>query len=425
PPAPRAPAVEPSRVRTPDVVIVMVDTLRADHLSLYGYQKPTSPELAAFAGVATDYVRAYAQSSWTAPSVTSMITSRYPREVGVRRDAERLPGHTRTLAAVLREHGYRTEGVSTNLFITRKYGHHVGFDRLLEVKPSQGAVPTSHLVTDLGLLAAREAPPTRPLFMYLHYFDPHYDYVMHSGFRFGWFEPETGPDASRFSFFDARMSADLDERDMARARAHYDSEIGFTDYHVGRLLSGLRALARFDNAVIVVVADHGEEFLEHGAFGHAVTLYDELVHVPLLIKAPFQNRGQRHQQPVALLDVAPTILDLAGLPPEPGHRGVSLRSPGPPRPIFLSTFRPTHKVALVRNRFKAVLDRDDYNFDVFDLVADPYEQHSIARERPVMAALMRFELERWDEGTFDGLQTVPVDLSGLQKQRLRVLGYAQ
>ena len=431
-PRPSAPVKSTDRVRAPerppDVVVVLIDTLRTDHLSLHGYDRPTSPELVAFAQVATDYRRAYAQAPWTAPSVASLMTSRYPREVGVRDAPAKLALETRTLAAVLRQHGYRTEAVSTNILISKKYGYDVGFDRFVELYLSRApSIPTSRLVTDSALSAAREASEAQPLFLYVHYFDPHYDYLVHPGFRR--FEPGLSREdvilreAAPFHYLRAKFARDLDERRMVEARAYYDSDIEFTDHHVGRLLSGLRGLRRFDNAVIVIVADHGEEFLDHGEIGHSVALYDELLHVPLLIKAPFQTRGDRQPLPVALLDVAPTILDLAGLPPEPTHRGASLRTAGPARPIFASTFRPSPKVALVQGRFKAVLDRDAHDFELFDLLADPHEQHSLARERPTLAGMLRFQLERWDEGEFLGTTSTPATLTEDERALLRALGY--
>ena len=411
--------------RPPDVILVMIDTLRTDHMSLFGYPKPTTPEIEEFAGVATDYRRAYAQSSWTAPSVASLLASRYPRELGEHKAPSKLHPDTRTLARVLGDHGYQTEAVFTNRYISTRYGHEIGYDRVQE-HLSHGAMVTSQQVTDAALLAARESDRDRPLFLYAHYFDPHYDYVLQPGFELGpkaWGHPY---DRNVVSFLAQTLRADLDEEAMRGSRRNYDSEIAYTDHHVGRLLSGLRALGRFEHAVVVVVADHGEEFLDHGEIGHAIALYNETVHVPLLIKRPGQTHGERHLEPVSLLDVAPTIVALAGLPREASHRGKSLDGSRAPSPVFTSTFYYSEdEIAVIAGRYKAIIDYRLGTFELFDLLVDPREQHSIADRKPRVAALLRARVESWNEGRFQLKRGHDVRLTDREKAIMRSLGYAE
>ena len=427
-PAPlRAPEVSASVATTakrPDVILVMMDTVRTDHLGLFGYAKPISPALDALSEIATIYGRAYAQSSWTAPSVASLLTSRYPRELGVGQHPNRLPRNARTLPRVLREHGYQTLGVSTNLFISSRYGYETDFDRFDERWLSKGAKPTSSWVTNRALDFLREARQEDPIFLYAHYFDPHYDYVLHRDFDAG--AHIYGPNPTRtLSFLGQKLRPELGEWDMLVSRRNYDSEIAYMDHHIGRLISGLKGLGRFDNAVVVVVADHGEEFLDHGSIGHGATVYDELIHVPLLIKAPGQTQGAWHEAPVALLDVAPTIVDLSGLSEEPRHLGTSLREGRQANDIFAATFRPTAKIALVRGRHKAIIDYQANDAWVFDLWEDPYEQHSIAAEHPELTASLLWQLERWHEGEFEPSNTHAVPLTQGEKALLRALGYGE
>lgn len=412
-----------SAARGKDVILVMIDTLRADHLSTYGYEKPTSPELTEFAQGATRYQRAYAQAPWTAPSVASLLTSRYPREVGVRQLPRALTSETRTLAHVLSERGYWTEAIFSNRFICSRYGHHLGFDHYDERYLSKHGMVSSHLITDLALERVREADPDRPLFLYVHYFDPHYDYVLQPGFELGAGDYGTGVGQRSMSFFGLRTQPAVTEWDMVRARALYDSEIAFTDHHVGRLLTGLRALGRFDDAVVIVVADHGEEFLDHGDIGHSLTLYEEVVRVPLLIKAPGQRAAKVVDDPVALLDVAPTALDLAGLSPEARFRGASLREGSHGFPIFTSTFHYSDEISVILGQHKAIVDYDKHTFMLFDLQTDPFEQRSLVAERPELAASLLQQVEDWNEGPFEFDRAQRVNLSEEEKAVMRALGY--
>lgn len=406
----------------PDVIVVMIDTLRTDYLSLNGYPRRTSPELEAFAATATHYQRAYAQAPWTAPSVASFLTSRYPRELGIRQEAVHLAPGTRTLARVLKEHGYRTEAVFTNRFVSSRYGFDAGFDRASQRHLADHSSVTSHAVTDRALERMREVDPATPVFLYAHYYDPHFDYRMHFGFDLG--AREFGPASLGHiaSIVGLRVKA-FDDYDTLAARQRYDSEIAFTDFHIGRLFSGLRALGRFDDAVVVVVADHGEAFLEHGHVGHTQSLYDELVHVPLLIKAPAQTSARLEARPVALLDVAPTILQLAGLPPESSHRGVAFKPGSRARSIFTTTYRPDFQTALIQGRFKLIVNHDRHTVEMFDLEVDPYEQHRIEDERPAVEGLLRHRLDAWNDGPFKAAAGVEVRLSEREREIMRALGY--
>jgi arylsulfatase A-like enzyme len=355
----------------PLVVVYLVDALRADHLPLYGYSRDTAPELTRFASDAVVFDQAIASSSWTKPSVASLFTSLLPREHGCVRFFSPLGPGLVTLAERLHERGYATGGVVENPFLGAKsMQFDQGFD-LFEVPPSRHA----GLVVDaaLAFLDARRGQPT---FLYAHAMDTHVPYLPPSPFdRLFPPLPEPGRGAAR-PFSDYREPADRD-----RIIGQYDGAIAYGDQEFGRFLEGLRERGLYDRAMIVFLADHGEELFDHGGWDHGRTLFDELVRVPLVVKYPRgREAGRRVARQVQLVDVLPTILKTQGIPEPPGIVGRSLdesfHATGPERPAVLETSYYEHVVYGARtSEAKYVRDFHPANVKVFfDLRRDPGER---------------------------------------------------
>lgn len=411
--------------QAPDVIVVMVDTLRADALD-YGPTATRSPRLAEFAGAATRFSRAYAQAPWTAPSVASFVTSQYPTALGMLRHPRPLPASAKTMAELMHAQGYRTVGVSTNPFITSRNRFDRGFDAWDETLMPGSHLVTSDAVTDRVLREAARTNPETPLFVYAHYFDPHYDYVLHRGF-----EPDglPAPATDHVAIGILRPKAKqrqmaLTDSDLAMIRRHYASEVAFTDHQIGRLFDGLRAIGRFEQAVVVVTADHGEAFLEHGHIGHTVNAFEELVHVPLLLKAPAQATGMTVAAPVALIDVLPTLLELARVPPAPGLRGVSLARLRRPRPVFTVTHRPQLHAAVIDGAHKLVYDGPRRAYSLYDLRQDPFE-HQPTLATPAIQARLSVMLDDWLAGVAPTETVTTVEIGAQEQALLRALGYGQ
>ncbi len=394
------------------VLFVTVDTLRADHLGLYGYERETSPALDRFADGATVFDHAVAQTSWTLGSLASLLTSRWVSSLGIRNFRSALDEEATTLAEVLRDAGYETAGIGTHVVFQEKYGLLQGIDAFDgdlvhgTYADSHRAI-TSKKVTDKALawLGERRGGG-RPWFLWLHYFDPHIPYARHPGIteRFG----DDGID-------------------------RYDGEIAFTDRHLGRVLEALEQ--RDERPIVVVTADHGEEFQDHGDYEHGHTLYRELVRVPLIVSAPHLpgSRGRRVPDLVRLVDVAPTVLELAGVPADrfsaatPGRSFLPLLSGRPddaPRPA-LSELRlrtDTSMDSLVSGRFKLVVRHADAVEELFDIESDPFEQNDIAEWRPGRVAGLRKLLEELlAEG--EKAPAVEIELDDDEVRALEDLGY--
>jgi arylsulfatase A-like enzyme len=330
--------VRPSR---PSVILVSLDTLRPDHLSTYGYPRPTSPCLDAFAAEAVSFASVRCQSAGTLTSHLSLFTSRYPVHLGITRDAGnnatqstttlRLADAVRPLAEILSDAGWETAAFTGGGFVAARYGLDRGFDRF-EADGHFGRLGGS-LPNVAEFLEGRSDDPersARPLFLFVHGYDVHqpYDAPVPYGRRFsGWDYREMEnllghpPDPKVLTLNRERLSA----TGLATVRALYDNEVLAIDRHVGNLFAELRRHDLWEDAIVVVLSDHGEEFLEHDGFGHGRSVYEELARVPLIVRAPgARGAGRLVEGPAALLDVAPTVLELAGLPVPAEWEGRSL-----------------------------------------------------------------------------------------------------
>jgi arylsulfatase A-like enzyme len=295
--------------RAPLVVVYLVDTLRADHLGLYGYGRATSRELERFARDAVVFDQAIASASWTKPSVASLFTSLLPSVHRCVQFYTPLDPSFVTLAERLQEHGYGTGAVVANRLVLEKDAHFdQGFTSF--TAPAEPQRAAQAVDAALAFLEARQGLPT---FLYVHTMDPHSPYAPPPPFnrRFG---PPPAPGRT------AAEPSDYKERlDRERIVGQYDGEIAYGDQEFGRFLGALKARGLYERAMIVFLSDHGEEFLDHGYWVHGHTLFDELVRVPLIVKYPGnQHAGRRVQRQVQLVDVLPSVLKSQDLPvPKP------------------------------------------------------------------------------------------------------------
>lgn len=301
-PAPSEPALpsETAAAPKPNLLVISIDTLRADRLGCYGYQRPTSPQIDRLAAEACVFDAAQSASSWTLPSMSTLMTGLSASTHRCTQLSSRLDPSQITLAEMLRDNGYDTAIVASHIFITTSFGLQQGYTHVDTSVVQDEQDITSHEVADRGIewvteqARALSRPPVQglaadhrraPWMLWLHFFDPHAPYLVHPGISeaFG-----TESDAER-----------------------YDGEIAYTDLHVGRLLDALRASPDWNNTIVVIVADHGEEFGEHGHHGHGYSLHEECVRVPLIVRVP-GLAARRVLEPVPTIDLVPTLLELTG-----------------------------------------------------------------------------------------------------------------
>ena len=311
----------------PNVLLIVVDTLRRDHLGCYGYERDVSPHIDRLAADSVRYENAYSQAPWTTPSIGALLSSQYPSTLGIRNERSVLSQDLVLLPELLQEYGWSTGAVVSHGFCSSKWGFDQGFDFFDETNVLGHAGVSSAGVTRAALRFI-DAHAGDPFFLWLHYFDPHNEYLSHPGHGYQRERPYRGPVNPRNNFYKLRRILDrLGPPDWDELRRLYDSEIAFTDHHIGRVLERLRSLELYEDSLVILTADHGEEFGDHGRLGHAHSLYQELVHVPLLVKYP-GSEPLVAEDPVALVDLYPTLLEFLGLPLPEGLVGRSLFPPG-------------------------------------------------------------------------------------------------
>jgi arylsulfatase A-like enzyme len=302
----------------PDVVLITVDTLRADHLGAYGASAPATPHIDRLAREGLLFERASAPMPLTLPAHFSIFTGRYPREHGVLNNALALPDSARTLAEILAEHGYRTGAFTAVSLLDRASGAAQGFEHFrspegTRQRRAEEVVPEAlHWVAGL--------PDDAPFFLWVHLYDPHLPYDPPNGFRDG-LDPElarTLPalDLRTICALAAENQGDVPAAVLAHGRALYRGEVAYADHWVGTLLTGLE---RPLGPLVVLTADHGESFEDGVFFEHAESLFEAATRIPLILRHPrLLPAGERRHGQASAVDIAPTILDLLGIAAPPG-----------------------------------------------------------------------------------------------------------
>lgn len=392
----------PTQPERPSILLVVSDTLRADALGSYG--GPAAPALDALAERSALFERAWAQSPWTLPSFGSILTGTYPTTHGaVRLEPERydpLDPTLPTLPELLAEAGYRTAAFLTNPHLREEFGLARGFERYdfheTEYRHTKrGEKVRAPQIVDAALgWLADEAPEDAPLFCMVHVFDPHVFYDPPEPFA-----PPALAEGDRRTLVNdlhKRLWSGPDallDGDRELARALYAGEVAAMDQALGRLFDTVAADER--DWVVVFTSDHGEEFWEHGGWEHGHSLHDEVLRVPLLIAGadvPGLAPGRRTDE-VSHVDIAPTLLELAGVPAPESWPGASLTRPRPGRAILCeSMLYGPEKHAVVQDGFKLVRRKTAPRRALFDLTSDPAETRDLAREDPARVQALAAQL---------------------------------
>jgi arylsulfatase A-like enzyme len=438
----------------PPILLIVVDTLRADYLGAYGFRGDVSPAIDRLAAESVLFEGCRTVAPWTKPAMASLFTSLSPSVHGVTNHEGRYWGEQSaaattgilvpealTLAEVLQGAGYRTAGFNANPWMIAKYGFAQGFETWAEY-PDSGA--TARMLADAdGWLRLHGDAST---FVYVHLMDVHAPYRgPRPDFEALRASPSLG-DGPMLSVAeeqaipshldgDPRL-ASAERRAVPAWRAKYAAGIRALDRRLASFLQRLRADGTLDRSLVVLLADHGEELYDHGGWDHGYTVYEELLHVPLLIRMPHAvGGGRRLHGIVTLLDVMPTILALAGVPVPAGLEGRSLATTsGDPSgsddldgpAVLASTALERRGLHAVRvGRYKLIVDLEGSEEHLFDLAHDPGEHQELATSRPEIARALRARLTQrlTDLAAPPALErrTLPVD--DTTKDRLRALGY--
>jgi choline-sulfatase len=379
------------------VVLISIDTLRADHLPAYGYRGVETPNLDALRRDSILFENAYCQVPLTLPSHAVILTGRFPYQNGVRDNIGfRLSAGTQTLASILKQAGYATGAAVSSLALHSQRGLDQGFDlyddQLTAESPDERPGPQTVAVLERWI----DAVGQRPLFAFLHLYEPHTPYAPPEPFR------------SRY------------------AERPYDGEIAAADAAVGRFLDGLKRRGIYDRALIIFLSDHGEGLGDHGEEEHGVFLYREAIRVPLWFKLPgSRSHGRVVPNPVGLVDIVPTVVAALKLPAERTLPGINLLGASPQvgasRHIYSETLYP--RLALGWSDLACLVD-DRIHYieaprpELYDLVSDPGERRNLAGAKPEGLRSMRAELAKIPHSPPVSSQATPEEI-----EKLGALGY--
>ncbi len=432
----------------PNVIIYLIDTLRADHLGAYGYGRPTSPNIDRFAAGGVLFENARAQSSWTRPALASVFTGLRPRAHGVNQRRDALSDSFDTLAELLAGQGYETAAFVTNGNAGPDFGLDQGFEHFRYLRESGESAERHQLSDRLNLwlfdwLEHRDQNE-RPFFLFAHATDPHAPYTPREPFRRRFapdVDPEIGLLANVRAVVSGRREAGADIRDDLIDL--YDAEIAFNDRHFGRLIDRLEELGLYQPSLIILLSDHGEEFLEHGWWEHGVTLHGEQLDVPMIFKlpgrplhealrAPLRGAGRRIEATASHVDVLPTILDLLGLESPAAVAGESLldAAGGDPRPSFAYLGLQNRVVrSVTRNGWKLILDDSrtprGKPVQLYRVASDPGETAELAGQRPFERELLSQLMRRWELDLACGARAAgeQAEIPDELRRQLEALGY--
>lgn len=416
----------------PNVVLISLDTLRADSLGSYGYEHDTTPFLDELAARGVLFENAFVNTLPTTPSHATLLSSQYQESHGLLWDGrsddttavERMPDSVPMLQEIMTAAGYRTLAVTDGGNFGERQGFARGWTEFLG-KRAKGIVTGSK--TLLALLD-RHLPSDRPLFVLFHTYEVHAPYDPPAEYRemFGTLpESDFQPTAENLRAVIDTAARDLSEADLAKSRRLYDAGIRFTDDRLRQLFDQLIERGLFDGDYLVVItSDHGEEFGEHGGVLHRGLLYDELIRVPLIAFGSTVPEGVVRKELVSAIDIAPTILAAAGIPAAAGMQGRDLfseRSPSRLDDVIFSQFR-NRRYAVRTPHWKFI---SSGTFELYDLTADPGETRDVSRQHLDKVDEFRRLLEAWRAGQ-EGRRPEPgeaVPLTEEQIEELRALGY--
>ncbi len=452
---------EPAQVvAKPNVVVFLADTLRADRLGCYGGPAGTSPRINDFAEKGIRFAHATAPSPYTSPSHASLFTATDPAAHGVWNRVllpsgepifPRLAEGSTTLAEALSKANYQTAAIADGGNVSEARGFAQGFD--LFASQFRGA--KNRVENGINWIKNRDA--SRPFFLFLHTYQTHTPYLpapehvekfanpsyqgpLLEAWRGAREKASKGPIRNAIRSIQQEFYRPLlpeegppNPEDLAFLRALYDAEIAEMDFEFGRFLDYLKAEGLDKNTIVVLTSDHGEEFWEHGIYGHH-QVYESTVHIPLIWKIPGDSGGRVREDTVGLIDLMPTILELVGLTPPPGLQGKSINPTGPELPpgrvLFSEANWPEPQIAWNQNYLKVILFPDSGRHpEVYDLKLDPHELEELTRPNSIRIA--GDYLEAWREACIATQQDLEMQpgvrnlnqLDPAQRAELEALGY--
>jgi arylsulfatase A-like enzyme len=427
------PEVGTASPQAPNILLVSLDTVRADRTSVYGHSRDTTPMLARYAEQGAVFEHAYAQAPSTSPTHASMFTGLYPSTHGYYTYKFKLDSKQHTLAEVLKGAGYRTFAVTSSVKFVEKTGLRQGFDDFARARGPKNA--RSAQVNEKTIHQMKRESD-QPFFGFVHYFDPHAPYAAPEPYRTQWHPGLSFPEPERTSRFVKKFKRKRSVVTPAIAdylAGLYDGELSYLDTFVGKLL---QAVPQTDgrSTVVLLTSDHGEAFFEHAFLGHSHVLYEEIMKVPMVLWWPGKiAAGQRLQVPTQTVDIYPTLLELAGLRIPPGLAGRSLAAPllgeGPEpesSPIFLQSPKYFGLIQdLPTGRFKLTVRLMNQKARLVNLTEDPGGLVDLTQTHPAELSTMKAGISAMPFEDPRGRSVAREEHDPAELEELKALGYIE
>lgn len=364
-----------SKDTRPNVLLVIIDTVNAKHLGCYGYERNTSPFIDSLASSGIRYVNCQAQAPWTLPATATILTGLTERSHGCSRYggvSHGLDPEVPTLASILSFSGYTTATFVNNGYLGPDFGLDRGYGSYWMGTDS---VDYAHVTIDSAMHFLDTLNTGRPFYLKLHLFDPHLPYDPPA--PFDTLFKSTG--TAGYTVWPSSQELWNHQVVIDHMRAMYDSELRWTDSQLERLFQHLRDKGLVENTLIVLIADHGEEFMEHGDWGHAHNLYQQALHVPLIITGPGLGTGVVENRNAGQFDVLPTILDYLGIPAPEHTEGISLLGEIPDNRIIPSSgvIADTASASVLSGSIKVLWFVEPDSAETYDLASDPGETEAL------------------------------------------------
>lgn len=452
-----------TRKRCPNVLLVIMDSLRRDHLSCYGYKRHTSPHIDLIASQGTVYENAISPSSWTLPVHASLFTGMYPSKHGADDEHQFLKPVYRTLAEILNELGYDTLGFSWTPYVSRSVGLDRGFKSFYEMFRSRinhikrvlihrdsGAEQT---ITLLGSWLKRNYKSEKPFFAFINFSETHHTYWAPEPYRYMYLNGRSGifkkiMDINKQPDKVFGENIELDDEGIEILKALYDGEISYLDFKLNKLFTILKEIKKFDDTVIILTSDHGDNFGDHGFLSHRYNLYDSLIRIPLIIRFPGVFRqGEHNKKLVQLTDILPTLLDILEVEGDTSElwneiQGLSLLRSECRKYAISELSRPDFKYLVKKypgfdpspfdRRLKA-LRTEDYKYiwssdgkhELYNLSSDPGETINLISRNNEKAKEMEHLMNEWLNSLKETEKKDyrPEDRDEKVRKRLKELGY--
>ncbi len=418
--------------RRQNLLLISLDTVRADHLSCYGYSRETTPHIDSLAAAGTIAELCQGQASWTLPTMSTILSGVTTVVHGAGRTNTGFHGISPDapwLPLAFHREGYRTAAFFNVMFMNEDFGFHRGFQHFdCQGVASGNSLRKAGQTVDDFLSWLDSGDRNQPFFAAVHFYDPHIPYRAPEPFRSMYTDPDYGGDYGDSwgegvtEMMDVNSGEIVPEpEDIANLIALYDGEISYMDAEIGRMLTDLRSRGLAENTLVIIVGDHGEEFLEHGGIEHGRTLYEETTHVPLILAGPGFNGGRVISQSVGQLDIAGTIAAVAGIEFPTHAPAVNLTGViDPSREIPASGVLWRSEgdlVSIVSNRSKIIWSVEDDSYEAFNLLTDPAELEVLE----VGADLINAAEFYWSTPPMG--EAPLIDYSETASRELRNLGY--